>query len=119
MTGSKFNDVWLWQVFVTIASGSWEAYPNDKGCSNHKLMAQLWGAQLSGKLKYSIFKCRVIMESVYELLVKYFSSDAVLAAESSKLNKFRRVVNKRQSMKQGKIDHVDNCPWFNMSLGIL
>ena len=59
------------------------------------------------------------MESVEDLLIQSFSSDAVLAAESSKLETYWGVVSKQQNTIQGKIDRIDNCQCVGTFLGRL
>ena len=119
MMGSKIDGVRLWQVVISSESGSWEGYyPNGKGCANHQGKAKSWGSQLAAELKFFMLKRGVTLESTMKLLVASFSSDAVLMAETSTMDRHGNVINRRQRAMQGDIVAVEACPWIDTTAGL-
>ena len=60
-----------------------------------------------------------MLEPINRLLVRSFSVDTAAAAETAKLDKQGRVVNRRQKLMQREISMVDKCPWVDTTKGLL
>ena len=120
MMGSKVGGVRLWQVIMRAEKGGWEGYyPNGTDCTENKTLAQGWGGNLSGHLRFFLLKQRVSEESVREIITGCFSSDAVLMAEESKEDKYGRIINRNVQDLRHEVERIEKCSWVDTSKGLL